>query len=77
MVVRGLGMSTDIGGTWPIRFCSSPWMIIMLASYASVLIRERASTVARRSILGKWDGSIFRMVQKFLVQDVGGAFDLV
>ena len=49
----------------------------MLVSFAGVIIRERASTVARRSILGKWDGSIFRMVQKFLVQDVVGAFDMV
>ena len=69
MVVGGLDMNTDIGGTWPctnddpnnwfvfIRFGSSPWGILLASYEAGMLIRKKA-TVARRSIFGERDGAI-------------------
>ena len=73
VVVGGLGMDTDIGGTWLpcicsddsnnnwfffITFCSSPWRIL-LASYAAGMLIRKSATVAKRSIFREIDGSIF------------------
>ena len=73
VVVGGLDMNTDIGGSWPcttndpsnwffffIRFGSSPWGIL-LASYAAGMSIRESTSMARsrgRSIFGERDGSI-------------------
>jgi hypothetical protein len=71
VVVRGLGTDIDIGGTWLSRFCFSSPGMILLASYVGVLIRK-STVMATRSILEKWDGSIFaKMAQKFWMKKIG------
>ena len=73
MVVGGLSMDTDIGGTWwPcvcnddsnnkrfffVRFCSSP-LRILLASYEAGMLIRKSAIVAKRSICREIDGIIF------------------
>ena len=70
VVVGGLDMNTDIGGTWPcinndpnnwfffVRFGSSPWGVLLASYEAGMFTRERASMARRRSIFGERDGTI-------------------
>ena len=66
MVVGGLDMNTDIGGTWPctntepnfIRFGSSPWGVLLASYEAGMFTRERASMARRKSIFGESDGTV-------------------
>ena len=71
VVVEGLDLGRDIGGTWAwpcsdpknwflfFKFCSSPWRI--LPSCPGMLIIIKSATVAMmRSIFGRRGGNIFR-----------------